>query len=170
MHPLYEAISANKTIISSRSCSVQLFFTRFQNMNSDTKLTATEATDKRTLASSMPPRPQTNGTCPGPGFGPKSWKQVKFDLAYPSKTGSTRQCMKYRTQQSHLHTLDAKGHTLWTSTSSCAWVCFHRYITGPSLKVVEKVIGQPQPTFFEPLLLKGAVGAQAGWPRAETYV
>ena len=39
--------------------------------------------------------------------------------------------------------------------------------TGPSFKVSEN---NPQPTSFEPLLLKGSIGAQAGRRRAEDYL
>ena len=53
------------------------FFTfpgKVQNMESGTKLTATDATDAKTPANSTSPRPESNGRRPGPGFGQKSGK------------------------------------------------------------------------------------------------
>jgi len=44
----------------------------FQNMHSDTKLTATDATGAKTPAISASSRPESNGRHPGPGFGQQS--------------------------------------------------------------------------------------------------
>jgi len=64
----------------SRYYSGQLsnFVTRFQNMKSDTELTAMDAPDTKTLANSTSPQPESNGRHPGPGFGKLSIKQKFF--------------------------------------------------------------------------------------------
>jgi len=48
--------------------------TGFQNMHLDKILTAKDATDAKTLANSTSPGPESNGRCPGPGFGQNSVK------------------------------------------------------------------------------------------------
>ena len=58
-------------------------------MHSDTKLTATDATDAKTPANSTSPRRESNGRRPRPGFGQKSAKRkVELDFAYPSNPGT----------------------------------------------------------------------------------
>lgn len=65
-----------------------LFVTRLQNMNSDTALAATDATDAKTVANSTSLRPEGSGKRPGPGFCPKSVKNsFQFHFAYPSSPG-----------------------------------------------------------------------------------
>jgi len=46
--------------------------TGFQNLHSDTKLTAEDATDAKTPANSTSRRAESDGGRPGPGFGQKS--------------------------------------------------------------------------------------------------
>ena len=59
-----------RTPTISRAYSI--FPTEFQNMHSDTKLTATNATDVNTQANSVPPQPEASGRSPGPGLRQKS--------------------------------------------------------------------------------------------------
>jgi len=57
-------------------------------MDSDTKLTAKDATDAKTPQIRPPPRPESNGRRPGPGFGPKSGKlSSKFILLTRARPG-----------------------------------------------------------------------------------
>ena len=49
------------------SCSGVLFFV-VRHGSKCTKLTAKDATDAKTLANAMSPRPESNGRCPGPSF------------------------------------------------------------------------------------------------------
>ena len=52
--------------------TVKNIWAGFQNMHSDTKLTAKNAADAKTSANSMSPRGESTERHPGPGFGLKS--------------------------------------------------------------------------------------------------
>ena len=61
-------------------------------MRSDTKLTATDATDAKTLANSTSRRPESNGRRPGSRFGQNPGnKKMKLDFAPPSNAGDFAQ-------------------------------------------------------------------------------
>lgn len=67
----------------------QLFvFAGFQNMHSDTKLIAKGATDARTPAILMSPRPECNGRGPGPGFCLNQENELRLEFAWPINPGS----------------------------------------------------------------------------------
>jgi len=62
-----------------RGNSLAFCLTSFQNMRSNTKLTAKDATDAKKLANSTSRRPESNGRRHGPGFGPKP-RKTKFNF------------------------------------------------------------------------------------------
>ena len=56
-------------------------------MNSETKVTTTDAKDAKQIAKSTPLQPESNESRPGPGFGQKSTNKHEFNFAYPSNPG-----------------------------------------------------------------------------------
>jgi len=105
-----------------------VFPTGFQNMRSDMKLIAKEATGAEIQTNSTSPRSESNGRRPGARFGPKSGNKVQSSCCLPEQSWVLSNIWG---QHGHLGimgplrfphlcgtSLDAKVHTLLHGTSS----------------------------------------------------
>jgi len=104
---------------------------RVPKYDSDTRLTAKDATDTKTQAISTSPGPECNGRRPGPGFGPKSGNYI-FDFTLLTRAiPGIRRCyyvglQLYRFRHVAMLSLVfdfGKAHIL-----NMVWRCRHIYI------------------------------------------
>jgi len=72
-------------LVSKSIYNPVLLATTFFTFASGTKLTAMDATNAQTLATSTSPRPESNGRRPGAGFGQKSIKQIQICFCLPEQ-------------------------------------------------------------------------------------
>jgi len=112
------------------------FFTRFQNINSDTRLTTTDATGANTQANSTSPPPESNVRCPGPGCGQKS-RKFKFHFMLLTRAIRAKlSCLMGK----HIESRESINTCAFSKIISPMWSCWYKLLNTPTVDVLQTLL------------------------------